>query len=88
LPPCVGVVTIWGEIDLFKLLKISEIITCTLKIFSPPVVDPVHPPINISINNKTVGKAPHSEKLVVAYPVPVMIDIELKEEILRDSKKE
>ena len=32
---------------------------CSLNIFIPPVVDPAHPPINITINKITKPKPPH-----------------------------
>ena len=43
------------------------------------MVDPAHPPINISIRKKTKGKFPQLLKFSVVYPVPVRIDITLNE---------
>ena len=45
---------------------------------TPQVVEPAHPPINISPKNKTTGKPPQSSNLALTYPVPVKIDIVLK----------
>ena len=50
----------------------------TLKIFIPHVVDPAHPPINMSIKKKINGKFPHWSNSLVTYPVPVKIETTLK----------
>ena len=49
----------------------------------PPVVEPVHPPINIIIKKRVVEKEPQLEKSVVVYPVPVITETPLKKLILK-----
>ena len=51
---------------------------CIRKILMPHVVDPAHPPINISVKKKIKGKFPQPSNSPVTYPVPVNIDITLK----------
>ena len=58
----------------------------SLKIFTPPVVDPAQPPINIIINIITNPNPPQRLKLELLYPVPVKMDIMLKAAILIKSK--
>ena len=40
-----------------------------------PVVDPAHPPKNIRMNKNHIEDEGQISKLVVVYPVPVLIEI-------------
>ena len=51
---------------------------CILKILIPQVVEPAHPPININIKNKIKEKLPQLSNWALTYPVPVKIEITLK----------
>ena len=44
----------------------------------PHVVEPAHPPINIRVKKKINGKFPQPSNSPVTYPVPVKIEITLK----------
>ena len=49
--------------------------------FSPPAVDPVHPPTNISESRISCGNAPQFSKLLVTNPVVVMMELTWNEEL-------
>ena len=53
----------------------------------PPVVEPVHPPINIMIKKRVVENEPQLEKSVVVKPVPVITDTPLNNANLKEVKK-
>ena len=50
-------------------------------------MEPAQPPMNINIKKNTRGKFPHWSKSFVTYPVPVNIDITLKDTDLKPMSK-
>ena len=54
-----------GKIIFFNWLIINLYKICILNIFTPHVVDPAHPPINIKIKKKNNEKLPHWSNLPV-----------------------
>ena len=67
----------FGYMIFFSWFEINEYRICILNILIPHVVEPAHPPINISPINKTNGKLPQLSNCALTYPVPVKIDITL-----------
>jgi len=45
-------------------------------------VEPAHPPMNIKVKKKMSGKLPHPSNSPVTYPVPLKIEITLKQIVL------
>ena len=68
-----------GYIIFFNWLIINKYKIWILKILIPHVVEPAQPPINIKVKKKIRGKFPHPSNSPVTYPVPLKIEITLKE---------
>lgn len=85
VPSTFKVVTVPGESVLFNpLMKFLKIIII-LEIFSPPAVEPTHPPMNININNRCCDSFGQALISTVANPVVDIIDDTQNSEFLADS---
>ena len=65
----------FGYIIFLSWLIINRYNIWILNIFTPQVVDPAHPPINISARNMINVKLPQVSNSALTYPVPVNIEI-------------
>ncbi len=77
-----------GKIIFFNWLITKEYRIWKRNIFIPHVVEPAQPPINIKARNKIRGKLPQSSNCAFTYPVPVKIEITLKNIDLKSNEVE
>ena len=69
-------------------LDTNDEIICILNIFTPQVVDPAHPPMNIKPINIIKENPPQLSYWALTYPVPVKIDITLNKTDLKSNSED